>query len=267
MLVDGKRIAEDIFQEIKNRVKELDNSPHLTVFTCLPNFATQKYLDLKRQKAQEVGIDMEVVELTGDITTPEAVELVKESSAKTNGIVVQLPLPTHLELSEIINAIPLSLDVDGMHYLNTEGGPIHPVAGAIAKIAATHDVHFAGQTVVVVGQGRLVGQPAALWAAGQEAIVTTLARDTENNSELIKNADILILGAGEPGLITPDMVKEGVVIFDAGTSELGGKLSGDADPDCAKVASLFTPVPGGIGPITVAILLNNVLESTIAQNL
>ena len=117
------------------------------------------------------------------------------------------------------------------------------------------------EKVVVVGHGRLVGEPAALWAKGQGATVTVVTKETSNSEQIIAAADVLILGAGQPNIITPEAIKPGVVIFDAGTSEDNGELKGDAHPDCAEVASLFTPVPGGIGPITVSMLLKNVVKA------
>ncbi len=257
MIVDGKAIAEEVFGEIKNEVTHLDHAPHLTVFTCAPNFETRKYLNLKTKKAEEVGVGLKLVELPETVTTTEFVAAIESACLQTDGVMVQLPVPEHLDTKAIVAAIPPQLDVDGMNYDGSGNYPIHPVAGAIALIAKKHDVLFAGKKVAVVGQGKLVGRPAALWAAGQGADVTILTKETKNNGETTKEADILILGAGEPGLITPDMIKDGVVIFDAGTSELGGRLAGDAHPDCAAKASLFTPVPGGIGPVTIAVLLHN----------
>jgi methylenetetrahydrofolate dehydrogenase (NADP+) / methenyltetrahydrofolate cyclohydrolase len=118
---------------------------------------------------------------------------------------------------------------------------------------------------VIVGRGRLVGMPAEIWCQKQGARVTVVTRETKDAGELIAQAQILILGAGQPGLITKDMVRPNVILFDAGTSEDGGVLKGDADPGCAAVASLFTPVPGGIGPITIAVLLRNLLSLASRQ--
>jgi len=258
-MMDGKVVADRIFAELTNQVSHMSVRPHMTVITCAPNFETKKYLNIKTRKAKRVGVGINVIELPGNITTAEAVQTVQHASLQTDGIIVQLPLPDHLDTGAILDCIPVHMDIDGVHYDGTATTQIHPVAGAIAALAVHHDVLLAGQKVVVVGAGRLVGKPAALWAAGQGADVTTVTLDTENNETAIKQADVLILGAGQPNLITPDMVKPGVVIFDAGTSELGGQLVGDAHPNCSGVASLMTPVPGGIGPVTVAILLRNLV--------
>lgn len=259
MIVDGKGLADRIFRELHNQVTHLDVKPHLTVFTCAPNFATKKYLNLKTKRAREVGVGVNVIELPDTITTKEAIQSIEHAAIQTDGIVVQLPLPAHLDTEAILDCIPPSMDIDGVHYQVGSDTPVHPVAGAIALIAHEYDVLLAGQQVVVVGQGRLVGQPAAAWVRSQGARVSVVDKDTLHREAIIATADVLILGVGQPCLITPDMVKEGVIIFDAGTSELGGQLVGDADPACARKAALFTPVPGGIGPLTVAILLKNLV--------
>ncbi len=260
MIVDGRKIAADIIRELQNEVTHLDVKPHMTVFTCAPNFETQKYLGIKTRKAKEVGIGINVIEFPENITTEEMITSVKHAFMQTDGVIVQLPLPTHVDTEAVLSCIPPSMDIDGVHYDGTNNGLIHPVAGAIAHIAEKNDVLLATQNVVVVGHGMLVGKPVAKWAQMQGAQVTIVTKETENTEEIIASADVLILGAGHPGLVKPDMIKEGVIVFDAGTSEEGGQLVGDAEPACAEKASLFTPVPGGIGPVTIAVLLRNVVE-------
>lgn len=260
MIVDGRKLAGDILRELKNEITHLDGTPHMTVFTCAPNFETKKYLSIKMRKAKEVGIGINVIEFPESITTEEVITSIQHACIQTDGVIVQLPIPEHLDVDAILSCIPKSMDIDGFHFDGSDATPIHPVAGAIAYIADRYDVLFAGQKVVVVGQGRLVGVPAAKWAAAQGGNVTVVTEETKDSATIIASADILILGAGKPGLITPDMVKDGVIIFDAGTSEEGGELVGDTDPSCSKKAALFTPVPGGIGPVTVMILLRNVIS-------
>jgi len=262
MIVDGKAIAKEIYRETANQVTHVSYTPHLTVFTCAPNFETQKYLTLKKKKAAEVGVGVNIIELPQTLTTEEMVQSVAHACMQTDGIIVQLPLPEHIDTDAVLSAIPPKYDVDGMHYDGTAETFMSPVVAAISEIAQRHDVLFASQKVVVVGQGRLVGAPAAIWARTQGAQVTVLTAESENNNDVIAEADILILGAGVPGLVKADILKEGVVIFDAGTSEDGGELKGDAHTSCIEKASLITPVPGGIGPITIAILLRNVVTAT-----
>ncbi len=261
MIIDGNALAEEMYAELKNEVTHLSHAPHLTVITCAPAFATEKYIGLKKRKASEVGIQVEVIELEETTTTEDIVTVVQRVQLQTDGIIVQLPLPAHIDTETVLAAIPAVLDVDGMHYASTGNGYLPPVIGAIAELINRHDMLLAGQEVVIVGQGRLVGLPAARYASNQGAIVTILTKESGSQPEVIKNAQVLILGTGVAGLITPDMVQDGVVIFDAGTAEEDGELAGDADPACADKAALFTPVPGGIGPLTVAALLRNVVSA------
>ncbi len=259
MIIDGKAIAEEIFATLKNEITHHTHAPHLTVITCAPAFATQKYIGLKKRKAAEVGIEVNVIELPSSALTEDLVTVVQRVSMQTDGIIVQLPLPAHIDTEKVLASIPADLDVDGMQYATTGTGYVPPVVAAIAELVERHDMFLVGQQVVVVGQGRLVGLPAARWAANQGAVVTVLTKESTDQAEVIKNANILILGTGVAGLIQPSMIKDGVVIFDAGTSEEDGEITGDADPACAAKATLFTPVPGGIGPLTVAALLRNVV--------
>jgi methylenetetrahydrofolate dehydrogenase (NADP+)/methenyltetrahydrofolate cyclohydrolase len=135
------------------------------------------------------------------------------------------------------------------------------VAGAVAEVLERHHVDVTGKKTVVVGAGKLVGKPVASMLAEMGAEVSVVT-STEGSLEELKTADIVVLGAGSPGFVKPDMLKEGVVLIDAGTSESNGKLAGDADPSCAEVASVFTPVPGGIGPLAVAMIFKNLLALT-----
>lgn len=261
MIIDGNAIAEELYAALRNEVMNLSHPPHLTVVTCNPAFATQKYIGLKRRKAAEVGIEVTVHELPATASTADVVTVLSRVAMQTDGVIVQLPLPPHIDTDAVLAAIPPELDVDGMHYATTGRGFMPPVIGAISELINRHEIVLAQKSVVVVGQGRLVGVPAARFALSHGARVTTLTESSVNQDEIIAGADVLILGTGVAGLITPEMVKEGVIIFDAGTSEEDGKLSGDADPACAEKARLFTPVPGGIGPLTVVALLRNVVEA------
>jgi methylenetetrahydrofolate dehydrogenase (NADP+)/methenyltetrahydrofolate cyclohydrolase len=265
MIVDGKAIASGLYKEIANEVTHMNHVPHLTVFTCAPNFETQKYLALKRRKAHEVGISVNVIEFPSSITTDEVVVSILHAGIQTDGIIVQLPFPSHIDIEKVLEAIAPSQDVDAVHYKGGNTLVLPPVVGAIAEIARLHDVLFATQKVVVVGKGKLVGAPAYLWCQTQGAHVEVVDRETKEVDRIIGSAHILILGAGKPGLVTKEMISEGCLIFDAGTSEEGGVLKGDANPDCATKATLFTPVPGGIGPITIAVLLRNLIILARAQ--
>ena len=266
MIVDGRNIAVQIYDDLRGEIDKRHKCPHLTVFTCAPNFETRKYLTLKKKKAEEVGLGLNVIEFMPDIKTDEVVQSIKQGATKADGIVVQLPLPKHIDTEAVLAAVPNNLDVDAVHFAGEETEILPPVVGAIKAIAKHHDVSFTGKKVIVVGKGRLVGLPSSLWAQKMDADVTVIDKDTPNADELLKSADILISGAGVPGLITPEKIKDGVIIFDAGTSEDSGILRGDCTQECANKATLFTPVPGGIGPITIAVLLQNLVRLTDPVN-
>lgn len=259
MIVDGKKIARQIYASLKDEVASLSKVPVMAAITCAPNFETQKYLELKKRKAAEVGITLRVIELPLTATTAEAVACVKAVLSQVDGVVVQLPLPPHIDREQVLAAVSADKDPDGFSYGETESACLPPVVGAIHAIANEYKIDFDGKHVVVLGQGRLVGAPAAHYLRLRGAIVTTLTEANQHDLSALKEADILVSGIGRPHFITQDMVKLGTIIFDAGTSEDGGVVAGDVHPDVAVAASLFTPVPGGIGPITIAVLLRNLV--------
>ncbi len=257
MNVDGKKIAEDIYTQTREQVLRCDHAPVLTIITCDPNFETRKYLALKEKKAQSIGVKTVVIELTAENLTDDYIQKIREVVPSSDGVIVQLPLPKTVDVETVLANIPETHDVDG---LNPESrAKLTPVVGACKEILSRHDVDVHEKFVTIIGSGRLVGLPAYNWFQEMGAHVSVVTRDTEEISYYTKNADIIVCGAGVPGLLTPNMIKEGVIILDAGTSEDGGELKGDADPRCAEKASLFTPVPGGIGPITIAVLMRNLV--------
>lgn len=167
---------------------------------------------------------------------------------------MQMPLPAQIDSPAVLKALPPALDVDA---ITEQQSPVRaPVAEAVSEVLVRSGVSAQGKVAVVLGAGKLVGAPVADLLRGLGAAVSVITRDAGSIDDL-KNADIVVLGAGDPGFVTPEMLKEGVVLIDAGTSEASGRLAGDADPKCAEVASVFTPVPGGIGPIAVAMIFKN----------
>ncbi len=259
MLVDGKAIALEVLETVKQAVISLGKTPRLSAITCEPNFETRKYLEMKRNRAAAVGIVLNVIELPADVTLETAIARIKEVIAISDGVVVQLPFPPQIDRTELLRAVPVVQDPDGFQYGQTAGACLSPVVGAIDEISKKYGVLWQGQQVVVLGEGLLVGRPAATYARERGAKVTVLTKETYD-STLLRPADIIISGIGQPNFIKPEFVKEGVVVFDAGTSEEGGILVGDVDPAVAEKAALFTPVPGGIGPITIAYLLRNLVS-------
>ena len=264
-LVDGRRLAAEIANEVSLLVKNLEVVPQLMVLTCDPNFETRKFLALKQAKAEAVGIKMKTVELSAESTTEQMLETLKQESEKFQGIIVQLPLPKHIDTDSVLKAIPKEKNVDRFDYVGEDTDILPPVVGAIDEISKHYGVKWQKKLVVVFGQGRLVGQPAALYAKSKGASVSIITEETKDVDLITKKADIIILGVGQPNLLTKEMVKDGVVVFDAGASEDGGLLVGDASPETGSKASLLTPVPGGIGPMTVILLFRNLLKLCARQ--
>lgn len=260
MLVDGKAIAAALLGAVKNEVSTLPQAPRLSAITCAPNFETKKYLAMKQAKAAAVGIILQVVELPATVTTAEVIACVTKAIAESDGVVVQLPLPAQVDRRAVLAAVPIDKDPDGFQYGQVAGACLSPVVGAIDEISKRYGVAWEGKQVVVLGAGVLVGQPAAAYARTKGAAVQVLTKETYDKAALL-SADIIISGIGQPHFISFDMVKAGVVIFDAGASEEGGVLAGDVDPAAASKAALLTPVPGGIGPITIAYLFRNLISS------
>lgn len=260
MIVDGKKIAAEIYDSVAQEVAGMERAPILAAITCAPNFETQKYLELKKRKAAEVGITLRVIELPDTASTQEVVDCVRAVASEVDGVVVQLPFPPHIDREVMLKAVPIDKDPDGFAYAENPAACLPPVVGAIKEIAEYYNISFIEKQVLVLGTGRLVGSPAVrfLQRAGAEVTIST-EHNSEQAQQLLE-ADIIISGIGEPHFITIDKIKHGAVVFDAGTSEDGGLMVGDVHPDVVHVASLFTPVPGGIGPITIALLLRNLVS-------
>jgi methylenetetrahydrofolate dehydrogenase (NADP+)/methenyltetrahydrofolate cyclohydrolase len=265
ILAEGARIARTMKETLQGDIRRLVTKPSLGVLVCSQDLATEKFITLKQKNAGYLGVALELYRLPSTITTDELVSTLAKAIRKHHGIIVQFPLPHQVDGDTVRNAIPWAWDVDLISdtaFLMFKDGKTHllpPVVGALAAILKEYRVPLKGKRVVIVGEGRLVGIPAKVWAEREGAEVVTVNARTENMAELTKSAEVLILGAGVPGLITPEMVTEGVVVLDAGTSEAAGKLAGDADPGVAQKAALFTPVPGGVGPITIAVLFENLV--------
>lgn len=249
MTIDGKAIAEGVYARLPK------GGLTLGILVGEKNPVIDSFVKIKERAAAKLGITLVRDELPSGANTDEAVAATIALAGKTDGIIVQLPLPATIDVAKVLAAIPGDKDVDGISL-----APIvrPPVAEAVKEILAHEHVEVAGKKAVVVGSGRLVGRPSAevLRELGAEVVVL----ERGDSLDVLKGADIVVLGAGDSGLVQPEHVKNGVVLIDAGTSETGGKVKGDADPACAEIASVFTPVPGGVGPIAVAMIFKNLFE-------
>lgn len=266
IIVDGKAIAAHILDEIRNEVVASKKKLRLAVVVVGDDAVTRHFVVEKRRVAESIGIDIRVYPFPETVMPNELRARINEivRERHNTGVIVQLPLPPHLPRQHILNAVTAEKDVDMLSaravgsFAVGKGALAPPVVGAIQEIAAAHGVEFAGKHIVVVGAGPLVGRPVALWLLRSGATFTVVRKSTPNPASFLRSADIIISGIGKPHFITGAMVKEGVAVFDAGTAESEGKMAGDFDYDSvAPLCSLITPVPGGIGPLTTALLLHN----------
>jgi methylenetetrahydrofolate dehydrogenase (NADP+)/methenyltetrahydrofolate cyclohydrolase len=256
MIIDGKKIAE----EIKNTLR--GGGLKLAIVAVAPDEASKKFIEKKEKFAKDIGAETRIYEFPEDISTSQLRQKMAEIShiKENNGVILQLPLPKNINTQYVLNGIIPAKDIDVLcsrafgDFATGRSKILPPVVAVIKIIFEKYKVDVQNKNIAVVGAGRLIGKPAAIWLINQEATVSVLNEFTPDISEFTKKADIIISGAGKPGLIKPDMVKDDVIIMDAGS------LVGDVDPAVAEKSSLFTPVPGGIGPLTVAIVFKNLVE-------
>ncbi|MBX4187959.1 MAG: bifunctional 5,10-methylenetetrahydrofolate dehydrogenase/5,10-methenyltetrahydrofolate cyclohydrolase [Candidatus Doudnabacteria bacterium] len=261
--IEGKAIAQTILDSVKERVGKLRRRPTLTVIMVGDSEASKKYVDKKAKAAEYVGIDFSLHRFPQNIPMDQLNEEIVRLQLRADSVMVQLPLPKQINTQEILDSIDPDKDADCLssaaigRVARGHLKIIPPTAGAVMEILK--DVELEGTHVVVVGQGELVGKAVAAVMLNHPVTMTVCGLGTRKLSDHTKKADILISGTGQANLITADMVKKGAIVIDAGTSYVDGELKGDVDFEkVAKKASLITPVPGGVGPITIAKLLENV---------
>ncbi len=247
MIIDGRRIAEEVYTTLA-ACKGLT----LGIVVAGTDPVTDSFVRIKSKAAERLGVTLVRKVLSEKATTDDVLHALHELQ-ECDGCIVQLPLPESVHTDVVLSSIPPYQDVDAV-----SPKPLvrAPVAEAVAEILHRHSVPTRGKKAVVVGEGRLVGKPTAQMLRDAGANVTVLTRESGSLSELT-DADIVVLGVGQVGLVQPEHVRDGVVLIDAGTSEMSGKIAGDADPSCAIKCSVFTPVPGGVGPIAVAMIFKN----------
>ena len=266
MIIDGKSIAEALNKRVARYITSLGVPLTLGIAVVGSDPVIDSFVRIKKRVAGEVGVNLSEFHFSETIDTETLVrEVTKLSANETlDGLIVQLPLPPHIVAQTVLNAVVIDKDVDMLsheaaaRFSQGSAKTIPPVAGAIQEIFELHNISVGGKDVLILGHGRLVGAPAALLLRHNHAHVTVVDKEVKRLSSLTREADIIISGVGQQGILVPEMLKKGVVLIDAGTSEDGGKIVGDADPRCADVSLLFTPVPGGVGPITVSMIFKNI---------
>lgn len=274
-ILDGKKIAEKILKDISRDLRKLKTRPSLAVVLIGNDKASELYVKIKKEKAHEVGIDFSLFRFKDDSDESVILEKIRDLSddKKINGIIVQLPLPKKFNTQKIINAVSPAKDVDGFNPENIKlflGNkdrffPVFPQA--ILKLVESSKQNIVGKSAVVISNSKLFGEIMSE-ALGKKKIKAgyVLKKEISDNTEKIKEADILISAVGRKGIVTSDMIKNGAIVIDGGISKEGKKVFGDVDLGNMKSLSGFvSPVPGGVGPMTVACLLKNVFEAFKSQ--
>lgn len=274
-IIDGIKISTQIRKDIKQIINETKITPSLAVIQVGDNKASSIYIKNKKKACEEVGIRFEHIKFNDTISEELVINEIKRlnNDISINGILVQLPLPLGFDEGKIINTISPVKDVDGLTYQNVgnlvlENDCLVPCTPlGVMELLKAYNVRLSGKNVCLVGRSNLVGKPLIQLLLRNDATLSICHSKSLDIKTHTKQADVLIVAAGHPNLITKDMVKDGVVIIDVGINKEGNLLCGDVDFDgVSKKASLITPVPGGVGPMTVACLLKNVVKAYQIQN-
>ena len=277
-LINGKQIAKETYAELKERTEALAEKgiiPGLTVIIVGENPASMTYVASKEKKAAQLGWNSKVIRLEESISQAELIEVIEKLNADegVDGILVQLPLPKHINELDVLEKIDPDKDVDGFHIVNSGrlfaglDGFVPCTPKGIMKLIASTGVDISGKNAVVLGRSLIVGKPIALLLTAENATVTICHSRTADLREHTLRADILVAAIGKPKFVTADMVKEGAVVIDVGINRTEEGLVGDVDFESVKEkAGYITPVPGGVGPMTIAMLMENTVISAERRN-
>lgn len=278
MLLDGKALSNKIKEELKAKVTSLttkyNETPSLSIIKVGNNSASEIYVRNKVKTASLVGIKAEVINLEDTVSMEELISTIDalNNNPNVHGIIVQLPLPAHLHEQTVIDRVSDEKDVDGFGLLNkgklfSGMASLRPATPhGIMKLLEEYNIELTGKNALVIGRSNIVGKPVALMLLEKNATVTIAHSRTKNISDIAKCADIIVVAVGKKHFLTADMVKDGAVIIDVGINRVEGKIYGDVDFENIKdKASFITPVPGGVGPLTIVTLLDNTVNAFINQ--
>jgi methylenetetrahydrofolate dehydrogenase (NADP+) / methenyltetrahydrofolate cyclohydrolase len=274
-IIDGKAVAAKVREEVKREVEGLDRKPGLATILVGEDPASEVYVRMKREDSAEVGIESFHHEPSADVAPDELAALIRSlnEDERVDGILLQLPLPEHLDQDEFVSLIDPGKDVDGLTTENAgllmhgrEEALVPCTPGGVMRLLEESGVELSGARAVVLGRSILVGKPMAQLLLGANATVTHCHSRTRDLAAVCREADVLVAAVGSAGLVTGDMVGEGAVVIDVGTNRTEDGLVGDVDFEAAKErAGAITPVPGGVGPMTRAMLLVNTLKAARAR--
>lgn len=271
-IIDGRKIANEVYEELNGRIAELKKKgviPRVAIVEVGDDEMSKRYVSLKENAAIRLGMECVTYHLVASSTQERLLELIDQlnSDESVHGMLVQMPLPEHMDTKAVLDAIDPEKDIDGLHFtnagklLNGEPAIIACTPRAIIHMLDSIGVDIESRHTVVVGKSILVGRPIAMCFLNRSATVSVCHTKTQNLGEITRNADILIVAAGSAKLIKADMVKDGAVVIDVGQTNIDGKLYGDVDFDAVvEKASFITKVTGGVGPMTVAMLMTNLVD-------
>jgi len=269
MIIDGRKIKDDILLEVKEGILSLPFTPIFCDILVGNDMSSVQYVNMKAKIAESVGIKFRTANFPETVSMEELIEEIQNLNNVPHmcGIIIQLPLPSHLDEKVALDAIRPELDVDCLgsinseNFYNNDGYLGYPTALACLKVIDSLSQDLKNKNFLILGQGKLVGLPVTHLLKNRGFEVSTINSKTDNKKELIKNADVIISAIGQGKFIKGDMIKNGAIIIDAGTSEDNGSVVGDVDLESVtNIASSVSPTPGGVGPVTVAMLLSNVLS-------
>ncbi|WP_114312453.1 bifunctional 5,10-methylenetetrahydrofolate dehydrogenase/5,10-methenyltetrahydrofolate cyclohydrolase [Thermus caldifontis] len=272
-ILSGHEVARTVYQELRQTLSSLPFVPSLRVIRLGEDPASVSYVRLKDKRARELGLLSQVEVYPAD--TPEGALLERietlNQDPEVDGILVQLPLPAHIRTERVLEAISPLKDVDGFHPFNVgklwSGGeglfPCTPLG--IVRLLQHYGVELRGKEVVVLGRSNIVGKPLAGLLLREDATVTVAHSRTRNLPEITRRAEVLVVAVGKPHLVRKEWVRPGAIVVDVGVNRVDDKLLGDVHPEVAAVASAVTPVPGGVGPMTVAMLMANTVKAAILR--
>lgn len=266
MILDGKLVSNKIKEDLKIKLFSLPIKLKLVVILVGDDPASQIYVRSKQRACKEVGALSEVITLPSDVSEKALIKEIEKlnNDNSVHGILVQLPLPKHISESVVINSIDDMKDVDGFHMLN-KGRLLNNMEGlvpatplGVMELLKYYEIDVSGKNALVIGRSNIVGKPMAALLLNNNATVTIAHSHTKHLTQLTQQADIIVVGVGQVNLLTVDMVKENSIIIDVGINRVDGKVIGDVDfANVSKKAFAITPVPGGVGPMTIAMLLSN----------
>jgi methylenetetrahydrofolate dehydrogenase (NADP+)/methenyltetrahydrofolate cyclohydrolase len=272
--MDGKALAERIRARVAEEVAEHDGPIGLATVLVGDDPASEIYVRRKREACEEAGIESIHHAPPGDISEADLLALVEELNAdeRVTGLLVQLPLPDQIDEDKIIRAVDPMKDVDGFHPVNAgfllQGRPtlLPATPAGVMEILREYEIPLSGASAVVIGRSNIVGKPAAILLLAESATVTVAHSRTRDLPELVRAADVVVAAVGRAGTVTAEMVKPGATVIDVGINRVDGKVVGDVDEGVREVAGYVTPVPGGVGPMTIAMLLANTVRAARYQS-